>query len=182
MAKVLIDLGSPGLPNSGNNLPDGGDVINDHINEVYNAFSRQDVDQETEHLHATGVYQQVTADNSEYNEGTDRYVYDAQTGDMLQIAMDAALVAEIILPEAPWSGAQIKIFRPTSAFGPDVTFVKAFDGDTVQNLSEVAITRGVEYIFTAYLDHSLDGTWSMRSGKAGTADLIPAAVFENEFL
>lgn len=158
MAKVLIDLGTPGFPNTGDSLPVGGEKLNNHINDVYDAFSRKGAAPEDQILQATGVYQYVGYDNTILDENSGRFVYQSKVGEMLSIDMEGAV--EIKLPDSAWVGSHVKIFRAVMS-GPNSTFVSCSNGN-IQNLPEVVIPAGVQYQFISTLDYPKDGEWSQR--------------------
>jgi len=170
--KELIDLGTPGQPSSGDNLTEGGQKINNHINVVYDAFSRKGQDPAEQILQATGVYQSVSYANTDEVEG--HFEYGAKVGEMLIVDMEGEV--RITLPQSAFVGSQVKIIS-LYMNGLQTVKVYATGGQTVMNEEFVVLTPGIEYQFMATLD-TADGDWSMRNNGNSVSTKEPTITLE----
>lgn len=160
MAKELIDLGIPGSPNTGDTLPVGGEKLNNHINDVYDAFSRKGQNPEQQILHSTGVYQVIRFEDLVPNTyGPIGFMYEAKPGDMLFIDVNEDTEVRIYLPLSAAMGDQVKVIANNSN---TPIFITSDDGVQINLQDEIQISYGVQYQYVYQLNTALDGDWSQR--------------------
>jgi len=183
MAKVLIDLGTPGQPTTGDTLPEGGEKLNNFINDVYDAFSRKGQPPESQNLQSTGVYQiigfsDLTLDE-EYGPG---YYYEAEPGEMLFIDVNEETIVYIDLPGG-YSADQIKV---VAAETNTPVFVRAIDSQ-INGQESIELTKGVQYQYIRNIS-AADGEWSQRiidGSGSNTNNFDPGPIhnqFEEDFI
>lgn len=175
MAKELIDLGTPGVPNTGDNLPAGGEKVNNHINAVYDAFSYRGQDPIDQTLHATGVYQFINTNTAEFIDP--HYEYLASPGEMLMVDMEGEV--HILLPDGDTSGAQVKI-TTSSSYTPTVRVYSVTGQINAQDF--VILEPYIQYQFIAFLNPT-DGQWSQRiiNGSGGNTNSFNPGPIQNQF-
>ncbi len=158
MAKVLIDLGTPGQPTTGDTLPEGGEKLNNFINDVYDTFGWKGSVPEDATLHATGIYQSVSYENVT---PIDYYFeYYANAGDMLVVDMEGEV--HIILPEDfTCVATQVKVIS-LDFQGLQTVKVYAPLGQLVNGVEFVTLVPGTQYQFITNMNYAVDGLWSQR--------------------
>lgn len=179
MAKVLIDLGTPGQPTTGDTLPEGGEKLNNFINDVYDTFGLKGIEDFQTTLHATGVYQLVSYGNVT---PVDYYFeYYANVGDMLVVDMEGEV--HIILPaDLTFPATQVKVIS-LDFQGLQTVKVYAPLGQLVNGVEFVTLVPGTQYQFITNMNYAVDGLWSQRiiDGTGGNTNSFNPGPIQNQF-
>jgi len=157
MAKVLIDLGTPGFPNTGDNLPAGGEKLNNHINDVYSAFARTNLADEEQTLHCTGVYKIITfADLILDETNGPGHLYEAEPGEMLFVDVNEETTVFIDLPGG-YAADQVKVIAAET----NTPVLARALGSQINGQESIELKKGVQYQYIRSVSLA-DGEWSQR--------------------
>lgn len=125
----VINVGTAGVSNTGDNLYEGGQKINQNFDDIYRAFARRTFAAADKTLHAGGCYQIITnaemvdlagnASSNPFNPTAAR-VYNAESGDLLFLDPVSSTIPTVVrLPDAH-KGDTVTIVNFFTSTDPDI--------------------------------------------------------------